>query len=330
MLELSIIVPIYNCDKYLEECIESIINQTFKNFELILVDDGSTDNSGSICDFYKDKDKRVRVIHKKNGGVSSSRNVGINLAIGKYVGFVDSDDIINRNMYKIMLEAINKEDADICQCKYEYFWNEDIDLNEEKENYNYTVLSNIEAIDNNFKYDDNQNTAITVLWNKIYKRDLFENLMFPNGRIHEDEYITYKIIYKARKMIFLDEKVYFYRQHPESIVHQKFSIKNFNVLIALKERIYFLDLNGEEELKKKAICSYENELSKFHRLCRDFQNSSIIRKKIRIEHRKYCFKVLFNKYASNKLRVATIVFCLFPCLYDKYKIDKEKKLLSIN
>ena len=119
--EISIIVPIYNVEKQLSTCIESILNQTFMNFELILVDDGSPDKCGEICDEYEKKDKRIKVIHKKNGGLSDARNAGLNIATGKYIGFVDSDDIIHPQMYEKLYNCINKYNSDIIQCKFKKF-----------------------------------------------------------------------------------------------------------------------------------------------------------------------------------------------------------------
>ena len=116
---ISVIIPVYNVENYLDECIQSVLQQTYKNLEIILVDDGSTDNSGVICDEYKDKDTRITVLHQKNGGISKARNVGIEYAHGEYIGFVDSDDFIHPQMYELLYAAIHKEQTDVAPCKTE-------------------------------------------------------------------------------------------------------------------------------------------------------------------------------------------------------------------
>ena len=201
-MELSIIVPVYKVEKQLEQCIRSILNQSFTNFELILVDDGSPDKCGEICDEYEKKDKRIKVIHKKNGGLSDARNAGLDIAKGKYIGFVDSDDIIHPEMYERMYNFINKYNVDIVQCKFKKFKSiEDINKLSNINNTNIEYYTSKEAI-----MDMIDNNKINVnTWNKLYKRELFENERFPKGKIHEDEFLTYKLIYKSNKVAYINE-----------------------------------------------------------------------------------------------------------------------------
>ena len=175
-IDISIIVPVYKVEKQLEICIKSILSQTFSNFELILVDDGSPDNCGNICDEYQKKDNRIKVIHKENGGLSDARNVGLDIASGKYIAFVDSDDIIHPRMYEILFECINKSNSDIVQCKFKKFKSLD-EVKDDLDDYNgsFEKYDNKTAI---MDMIDNNNINVNS-WNKLYKSELFETLRFP-------------------------------------------------------------------------------------------------------------------------------------------------------
>lgn len=185
--KVSVVVPIYNVENYLEECIESILNQTYSNIEVILIDDGSTDGSGALCDEYKKKDKRIYVLHKKNGGLSDARNMGIDNAKGEYITFVDSDDIIARDMIEYLLCLLNtyKADMAVCQCDYV---DENSKLIKNISNVKKTCVSGIEECLKTLLVDSGLNT---VAWGKIYKTDYFKNVRYPIGKYHEDIYTTW-------------------------------------------------------------------------------------------------------------------------------------------
>lgn len=200
---ISVIVPIYNVEKYLNKCIESIINQSYSNLEIILVDDGSKDSSGIMCDSYILKDKRIKVIHKENGGLSDARNVGLDKAKGEYIVFIDSDDWIDEKMIEILYNIIKKNNSDISICDYFLAYNEEIQT--QKEDIEIINLSNIEALKT--IYDKDLGVCMIVAWNKLYKRNLFkDDIRYPYGKIHEDEFTTYKLLYKAKKNIIYKSK----------------------------------------------------------------------------------------------------------------------------
>lgn len=246
MMLISIIVPIYNIENYIEECVQSIINQSYKDLEIILVDDGSSDNSPLICDELAKKDNRIRVIHKKNGGLSSARNAGIEIAKGEYFGFVDGDDIINKDMYDYLLNIAIKEEADIVQCEYKRF-TEKSEIIDENYHNEITIFSNIDAMKNLHK--PGINISSIVIWSKIYKRELFEGIIFPKGKIHEDENIAYKLFYKANKLIYTKRELYYYRNTPNSIITSKYNKNRLDVLDALDERFNFISKNiNDKEL----------------------------------------------------------------------------------
>lgn len=260
-MELSIIVPVYKVEKQLERCIQSILNQSFTNFELILVDDGSPDKCGEICDEYEKKDKRIKVIHKKNGGLSDARNAGLDIAKGKYIGFVDSDDIIHPEMYERMYNFINKYNVDIVQCKFKKFKSiEDINKLSNINNTNIEYYTSKEAI-----MDMIDNNKINVnTWNKLYKRELFENERFPKGKIHEDEFLTYKLMYESNKIAYINEELYYYYQNDNGIMNGSNLIKRLDRIEALEERSNFFLKNGDKDLYNKSNTALFFALNKLY------------------------------------------------------------------
>ena len=213
---ISIIVPIYNVEKYLSKCIESILEQTYTNFELILVNDGSPDKCGRICNEYAKKDSRIKVIHKKNGGLSSARNIGIDVAKGEYLGFVDSDDYIEPYMYEYLLKAALDNECSLSVCNINYVFEDGKILNKVT-NASDEVLNFVEAITemNTYKKFD------MGAWSKLYKKDLFKNIRFPEGKLSEDFYIMYKIFDRAQKVAYVSTPCYNYLQRANSITKNK-------------------------------------------------------------------------------------------------------------
>lgn len=223
---ISIIVPVYNVEKYLEKCIDSIINQTYSNLEIILVDDGSPDNCGKICDEYAEKDNRIKVIHKKNGGLSDARNAGIEAATGEYIGFVDSDDVIAKDMYSCLLDNMKRFNTDISVCKMKKFKNE-IELESKTRNKKKVfVLNQEEYLLKYFKIGSQ--TIEYYACNKLYKKNILENNQFPVGLTSEDVFGTYKAILKSTQISICSEELYFYRQNAEGITGT-FSKKDFDL-----------------------------------------------------------------------------------------------------
>lgn len=233
---ISIIVPIYNVEKYLNKCIDSIINQEYKNLEIILVDDGSPDNCGRICDEYKGKDSRIKVIHKKNGGLSSARNAGLDIATGDYIGFVDSDDYIEPSMYSKLLQAMTEEKCPLAICGTTYVF-EDGKRIEKTPAGNVLVMNFEEALTemNQYRYFD------MGAWSKLYSAKLFTGIRFPVGRLSEDFFIMFRIFDKAQKAVFVSDPVYNYVQRKNSISRGKKINRDFEY--AAKEQMEFLDVH---------------------------------------------------------------------------------------
>ncbi|UNL46187.1 glycosyltransferase [Lactobacillus amylovorus] len=244
--KVSIIVPVYNVDKYVEECIISLVHQTYRNIEIILVDDGSLDKSGKICDKWSQKDRRIKVIHKKNGGLSDARNVGIKKATGNYLAFVDGDDWVSINFIEKMLNSLIKYDADMAICKFARIFS-DGSVNINSHNPHKIELLNRKE----FFVKLTEDTEITNhIWRKIYKKELFNNTAFPIGKNFEDIYLMPELVKKCQKIINLPDIEYYYRQNDEGIV------KNIN----LKNVTDHFEANIKED---NSIIKQEPELKKY-------------------------------------------------------------------
>lgn len=211
---ISIIVPVYNVEKYLDKCINSIVSQTYKNLEIVLVDDESHDNCPEICDKWSEKDKRIKVIHKKNGGVSSARNEGLKNATGSIIGFVDSDDYVEPDMIMNLYNNYVKFGADISVCSYnDEYLNGKIKPGK-RFNEKIKVIEKKEAIENLILEQNISNH----LWNKIYNRNLFEGIFFPDGKKMEDLSIMYLLFEKSNRIVIDNYVGYHYLQHNGSIM----------------------------------------------------------------------------------------------------------------
>ena len=213
---ISIIVPIYKVENYLKRCIDSILNQTYTNLEIILVDDGSPDNCGIICDEYAKQDCRVKVIHKKNGGLSDARNCGIKVSTGEYLIFVDSDDYILKNMCETLLKNALENNADIVSCNFkEVYLNGQEKINKQSQNQQISIVSNAEAI---YRYFVKNDLDMNVVWNKIYKKSLLENIKYPSGNfVGEDYAIQVQVLPKAKKVCVVPGAGHHYVQVADSM-----------------------------------------------------------------------------------------------------------------
>lgn len=203
---ISIIVPVYNVEKYLDRCMQSILQQTYQRLEIILVDDGSTDSSAQKCDSYARRDSRVTVIHKQNGGLSDARNAGLEAASGAYIGYVDSDDWIEPDMYERMYRACVENDAQLAVCRY---FNEYRDRTESGGSGSVVSFSRDELLKIYIGGDDAY-VIYNSVWSKLFKRDLVEGMVFPKGRNSEDIMYTTRAFCRAHKAVYLDSSFYHY------------------------------------------------------------------------------------------------------------------------
>ena len=256
MAEVSIIVPVYQVENYIRQCIDSILVQTFTDFELILVDDGSKDKSGQICDEYAVLDQRVKVIHKENGGLSDTRNCGMDQAVGNYFMFVDSDDYIAPTMLEYLYKALMNKEADIAVCNFLHFFEED-----RKRDFSTNIQSEVLSGAEIFYSRKNERVygIWTVAWNKLYKRETLGNVRFRFGKYHEDEFWANDIYQMDIKVVTIPECLYYYRQRDNSIMGRKNIKRDFDILEALQERIavYFMDERHADQAYKVMIFSLE-------------------------------------------------------------------------
>lgn len=227
---ISIIIPVYNVEKYLERCLDSVLNQSYKNLEIILINDGSTDNSLNICLKYASKDARIRLINQNNSGISEVRNKGLQDAKGAYIAFVDSDDVIDKDMFKILYNNLLKYDADISSCKYETF-HDTIKFN--KEEINNKVFTKEESL----KDIITDGVITNFLWNKLFKRELFKDIVFPKSMIYEDMYVMPSIIEKTNKIVYTSQSLYGYFQRKNSYANNFNEDKNKNYFFVI-DKVY--------------------------------------------------------------------------------------------
>lgn len=228
MTKISVIIPVYNTEKYLEKCLDSIVRQTYKNIEILIVDDGSKDNSYKIYEKYNDKDDRVHIITKINGGLSDARNCGIEKATGEYICFVDSDDYVELNYIEKMYNAIEKEHADICCCgKIVEKGNKKSLINCKTE----FVVNSFEALKLYLQKSEIDNSAV----DKLYRKELFDKIKFPVGRYFEDIGTVYKLFFVANKIVHINNPLYHYVMRSGSICHEAYSEKQLDMLHMTRE-----------------------------------------------------------------------------------------------
>lgn len=307
--KISVIIPIYNVENYLEKCIESVINQTYKNLEIILVNDGSTDGCKEICDRYKASDKRIKVIHKKNGGISDARNWGIDNATGDYIAFLDSDDWIDLGLYENLYNNIIKEKCDISMCNYKRTYDNKSNLKHSDKKVIYTNHEILKEL-----YTDKQ-ILIVVVWNKLFKKELFNSFRFPVGKIHEDEYLIPSVLYKANKIVYLEKELIYYRITPNSIMNSKFNENRLFYLDILDMRNTFYEDNKLWKLRKlNSYCQIDVLMDYYFRIKRiESNNKNKLLFKIKI----YLLNVIkkSNKYINKKDILRIIIFIFSPTFY---------------
>lgn len=316
--QISVIIPIYNVEKYLPKCIDSVINQTYGNIEILLINDGSTDNCGLICDHYADKDNRVNVIHKENGGLSSARNVGLSLAEGRYIAFLDSDDWIDPEMYKVLIEALERTGADIAACGFKEVYQNKIIV----QSYSgfETIYDKINAI--NSLFDETKNIRFEV-WNKVFKKEIIGDIRFKDRQVFEDVYFDRNVFLKMNSLVYVDKPMHNYLKEREGNTNSHFSDAKLSVF---KEFDDFID-----ELKVVGMVDSSRKLEAFalHTsitlFCGAVQlhASKSTKKKLREEHYKYHINGNSNPYIG---KIKSYFFLYFPYLYCKFSKFKNKNL----
>ena len=245
---ISVIIPVYKVEEYLDACVRSAAGQTYKNLEIILVDDGSPDRCPQMCDEWAGKDDRIRVIHKNNSGLAAARNSGLAVAKGEYISFADSDDVMAPSMLEELYTVLKKEEADIAECNFLSF-QEDDEAFKDTGALEETVLSfDTHAALKCLLLGEQLNV---VVWNKLYKREIFDDLRFEEGKIHEDNYFTYQAFAKCKKVVKTNSVLYAYRQRQGSTMGRMFSLHSLDAVEAFRRQYDFMK-NYDQELASVA------------------------------------------------------------------------------
>ena len=309
---ISVIVPVYNVEKYIRECLDSILAQTYRCFELIIVDDGSTDNSGKICDEYIEADERVKVFHKENGGLSSARNKGLDEANGEFICFIDSDDTIRMDYLEKLFGAISANDADMAFC--------DMDaqkLSDELFVGNKSAkMSSYSAKEWLLDDRSREYVLMVVACNKLYSKKIFDEIRFPLGRLHEDEFMIGPVLNRCEYVSFVCEKLYIYRENEVGITStvNKMNIRHLDAIDALSERICQAIKDKDSLL---AISTLKNALYK----CARYYSEALISG---AEEMKRCsrskYKDIYREFSgllSYKQRVKYSFFIFCPKVFNR-------------
>lgn len=261
---ISVIVPVYNAELYLNQCVQSIVDQSYQKLEIILVDDGSSDNSGFLCDTWAKRDSRITVIHKKNGGSAQARNVGLEYASGQYIGFVDSDDYLHPDMYQTLLYSLNHTHSDIAECGYHMVSTDRSPVRNaviEK-----PVILKTEAA---MKAHIEDKICRQLVWNKLYEKKVIGQTRFIEGKFIDDEFFTYRVIGNAAQVAVLRGQLYYYRQQQNSAMHQSYSLKRLDALDAKLMRanyikVCFPSLSSIAQSNLQFSCIYAMQMSMRH------------------------------------------------------------------
>lgn len=251
MALISVIVPVYQVEAFLPRCVESILNQTFTDFELILVDDGSLDHCGDLCEEYASKDSRIHVLHQENGGLSSARNLGIDWSFAnsesRWLTFIDSDDWVHPRMLEVLLKAAEERKAKVSICGY-------LETTGESLPVDLDGLQPEVWTPKAFYMQHMKN--FTVAWGKLYRKECFETVRYPVGKIHEDEFVTYRLLFAQEALAVVAQPLYAYFVNPEGITRKAWSAKRLHAWEAYEEQIVFFGALGDEELKRRNFREY--------------------------------------------------------------------------
>lgn len=304
---VSVIVPVYNVEQYLDMCLESIVNQTYQNLEIIVVDDGSTDKSGMKCDEWAKRDPRIRVIHQENRGLSGARNTALDICRGSWIVFVDSDDSVDKKYVEVLYGLTQKYRVKLAQCEND-------------------VVNSLAANGRDNAADGVMNSVEFLLsrqyqmmaWAKIYARELFEKERYPLGKIHEDVALTYKLIYSAGKVAYTNEILYRYSTRTDSInARERFYLRRLDILQFRKEQLIFFRDRKEQKLADKALRAYAYELLVCYEKTVRILKRPDIAKRIQKEYQQIWKELKFDREISGKTKVLLGICCYVPTLWSR-------------
>ena len=296
MPKVSVIVPVYNVEAYLPQCLDSIASQSYTDFELILVDDGSTDQSGTICDGFAEKNAYAKVIHQPNRGVATARNAGISASTGEYAAFIDSDDIVTTDYLEYLLSLIQKYRAEISIADLSKFTTH-ISPKASKENSNEECVDAGKALEKicYAKYP-------IYLWGKLYKRSLFDSIRFPDGHVYEDIATLYKIIGNAHKVAYGHKQVYFWRQQSASITHQRVTEAHMYGLTAVENQLQYMKAHYPQAVPAAKARCVMKAVDTAYRIVMGDENKELFQRS-RAYIRPYISDVIKDPHVSKSVKV---------------------------
>lgn len=305
---ISVIVPIYNVEKYLSECIESILNQSYRYLEVILIDDGSTDQSGIICDKYSEHDSRVKVIHQKNGGAANAKNAGLMAATGIYLAFADGDDYLETDAFSYMVRLLEERNADVVQACFRKVYRD-------RQSNVCATKKVLEFSPENYMRRYTTDWTCGLLWDKLYKRKLYENIFFEEGHKIDDEFFTYQGIMRAKKIVYCPKVVYNYRQRKSSVMYAESSQQKI-----VLDKLEYLDKRRREVISNFPKLEQSFNEHYLNMLLSLSQDSYLTSKSIRE------IKKLLNEFFHERNSCQIPLGLKFELL--KLKYSSEKKLLK--
>lgn len=324
---ISVIVPIYKVEKYLSTCIDSLINQTFKDYEVILVDDGSPDQCGRICDEYSDKYSFIHAYHKNNGGLSDARNYGVKHSCGRYISFVDSDDFVTENYLQTLYTLIVKYDADVSCAQHKNVYDDYYAFHK----YPYSseihkcVSPSVALI--NMCYGKQMSVCA---YNKLFRRSLVEMFPFPTGKLHEDIATTYKLIGYSKKIVYSNQVQYFYRQRSGSIMHSKLDEAQLYGINAAEEQLLYIKkyYPSAERAARFKLCQKLMEYMSF--ILMGSESNKELFEKLRLNIEPYVSEVLQDSNVSRQFKIRLIAVKLGYSSMRRYWIlsDVIKKTMN--
>ena len=324
---VSIVIPVYNIADYVSYCINSVLNQSYKNIEIILVDDGSSDGSGVVCDKFWEEYGNIKVIHKKNGGLSSARNAGIDIATGEYIMFIDGDDYISKNAVEYLMYIEELTNADIVQFGY-------IETEQVNENISVKTSREYELISDRRNFFDKLyeiGGEAASSCTKLYKKGVFDDLRFREGILHEDEYIVPSLFEKAQSIAYIPEKLYFYIMRNESIIKSRFTPKKLDIFIYQDDRIKILKKLQYYDILEK---EYQRQVSTAIHLFYDAQWAGYRKEAERILNRLKYYTTLdiliYNKFDRIIYKLCKINIKFMYLFYTIDRIRHKEKYNGTN
>lgn len=318
--KISIIVPVYNVEDYIAKGLEAICTQTYTNLEIILIDDGSTDNSGTICDAYAEKDKRIQVRHINNSGQSHARNVGLDIASGELIGFIDGDDAPYPNMYERLARTMEQYNAGIAECNFIGRNSPPPDILTENECF---VLDGRAALYKQIDMEQRSRYPSTSVWSKLFKREIIQDIRFPDGRIHEEYCYLAEALYKCGTYVYINEILYNRTIRKDSTTKERFSVRTLDKLEVHRLRNIFFEKIGDKELLALSKAQEYNLLIHLYNMASEYhmEEADCLLKEIK-DSREYILQSRLPKKRKLEYRL----FYLSPALYKTIrKIKRWRK-----